>query len=360
MKRINIHSSNEDRLSANTESTILAVNDVHKELKDLHKTTKDKSVEMDGFVGVIKSNQKTAKNIDSLGERLDPSKLIKKVDEVKSAQLIANQELKKISKKEFPQPKDFPTKIGVTLEGISVVTLKGDKGDAPTKEELVKILKPFIPAPEKGDAGKDYVLTAKDKKDIAASIKIPVIEKVIEKTTVNQPIITHETKEVAVGDEPDVIVEKINESKKIIDAERVRGLTNVIHQLETIGSNPQGKEAGGGGNVVRYLSNGVVISAYVTEINFSSNITPVYDGNGRITLTATGGGSTTYSETPTGLINGSNKVYTVLHNITTVINFAINGQYIHPADYSVTTNTITFVTALDATLSGLGFTIVYQ
>jgi len=59
--------------------------------------------------------------------------------------------------------------------------------------------------------GKDYILTEKDKNDIAKSIKVPVVEKIIEKTTVEQPIITNEIKEVAVPDTGIEIVEKINE-----------------------------------------------------------------------------------------------------------------------------------------------------
>lgn len=43
------------------------------------------------------------------------------------------------------------------LEGVEVITIKGDKGDTPTKEELVPIINelipPLIPAPIKGDTG---------------------------------------------------------------------------------------------------------------------------------------------------------------------------------------------------------------
>lgn len=81
---------------------------------------------------------------------------------------------------------------------------------------------------------------------------------------------------------------------------------------------------------------------------------------GRLLVDATGGSSTTvYSQTPVGAIDGVNKVYTVTNAITTVITFTINGQFIHPAEYSVVTTTITLVTALPASLSGTGFTVVY-
>ncbi len=69
--------------------------------------------------------------------------------------------------------------------------------------------------------------------------------------------------------------------------------------------------------------------------------------------------TTTYSQTPVGLIDGINTTYTTSHSITTVINLAINGQYIHPSEYTVSGAGFTMLVPLDASLSGLGFTIVY-
>lgn len=306
----------------------------------------DKSVEMDGFMGVIKSNQKTASAVEALKTHIhSPEKVIKKLEEVKSAALIANKHLKDIAAKEIPKPKDFPTEMEVTMKGVSVITLKGDKGEV--GRQGVQGAKG-----DKGESGKEGKVGPKGERGTRGEKGEPG------KNGVNGE--EGKLGQNGSSDTPDEIVEKVNLSEKRIDAERVRGLVDVIRQVNKIGSNPMGKEAGGGGNVIRYLSNGVVISAYVTELNFSTNVTPVYDGNGRITLTATGGGGTTYSETPGGLINASNKVYTTAHGITTVINLAINGQYIHPAEYSAVGTTITFVTALDSSLSGLPFTIVYQ
>ena len=51
----------------------------------------------------------------------------------------------------------------------------------------------FIPPPLKGDS---YVLTEDDKQVIAKSIKVPIVEKVIEKTEIREvPIVTEITKE---------------------------------------------------------------------------------------------------------------------------------------------------------------------
>ena len=67
-----------------------------------------------------------------------------------------------------------------------------------------------------------------------------------------------------------------------------------------------------------------------------------------------------YQETPTGDIDSANLTYTVLHPITKVLNFAINGQFLHlTTDYTFSSKTITFVTALDSSLSGKPFQITY-
>lgn len=58
---------------------------------------------------------------------------------------------------EMPEIPEFPSTIAITLpEGM---TLKGEKGDTPTKEELIELITPLIPEPVKGDTpikGKDY------------------------------------------------------------------------------------------------------------------------------------------------------------------------------------------------------------
>lgn len=75
------------------------------------------------------------------------------------------------------------------------------------------------------------------------------------------------------------------------------------------------------------------------------------------------GGGISYSnilaETPRGLIDGTNKKYTTSLKINKVITFAINGEIIHPSEYSVSGSAIIFTTAPDISLAGTSFTIVY-
>ena len=66
-----------------------------------------------------------------------------------------------------------------------------------------------------------------------------------------------------------------------------------------------------------------------------------------------------YVETPVGEINSVNKTFTVSHDITLVVGFAIGGEAIHPDEYTTSGKIITFVTALHGDLSGKSFTIVY-
>lgn len=101
------------------------------------------------------------------------------------------------------------------------------------------------------------------------------------------------------------------------------------------------------------------------NINFVQGILSTFSiaivGDQAVVTLPSGGGGTTYTETPGGLINSSNVTFTTVHPITTIYSFAINGQYLHiNSDYTVSGSTITFVTAPDASLSGLPFTIVYS
>lgn len=119
---------------------------------------------------------------------------------------------------------------------------------------------------------------------------------------------------------------------------------------------------GKGSSVAEFqvLKNGVLTVNQVRAIDFIGSWTITDLGGGKVSAQPpTSSASTIYTETPTGLVDGSNKTYTTAHTITTVYSFAINGQFLHPADYSAVGTTITFVTALPVELSGLPFTIIY-
>lgn len=85
-----------------------------------------------------------------------------------------------------------------------------------------------------GEGGKDYVLTSEDKREIAGAIKVPIVEKVIEKTEtiIEQPIITNEIKEVAIAETPLQIKDKLETLKKDerLDKKAIKGLEDYIDQ----------------------------------------------------------------------------------------------------------------------------------
>lgn len=106
-------------------------------------------------------------------------------------------------------------------------------------------------------------------------------------------------------------------------------------------------------------SSGTAIEKVARHIKFGTNLTATRSADGVVTVDASASGSTVYSETPTGLVDGANTSYTTLHAITTVLALAINGQFIHPSEYTVSGSGFTMGTALPAGLSGTGFTISY-
>jgi hypothetical protein len=92
---------------------------------------------------------------------------------------------------------------------------------------------PHIPGARgfKGEDGKDYVLTPKDKEEIASKITVPVVEKVVERTEVIKeiPIVTENVVEKITEDiKGEEIVKRINElpleENKKIDASHIKNL----------------------------------------------------------------------------------------------------------------------------------------
>ncbi len=78
--------------------------------------------------------------------------------------------------------------------------------------------------------------------------------------------------------------------------------------------------------------------------------------------TSNGSGSSAlnfYTETPSGTVDDSNTTFTTVNTITTILTLDLNGQFLHPVDYTVSHNTITFTSPLGSAFAGLPFTIVY-
>ena len=269
---------------------------------------------------------------------------------------------------------ELDDKIEAELPNIKdiISRVKGEKGDTPTRDELLALIEPLIPHIEQPLDGQDYVLTDYDKKEIAQLVKVPIVEKVIEKTTeiVREPVITRTTTETKVENPyiltGEAVVDSINElpldPDLQIDAKHIKNLPKAVNNIMAGGTNGI-LEIVAGTNITVDKSNPKypVVSSTggsggVTSIIAGTNITidPV-SGLGDVTINATGGGSQTpwtsdidadgYTLTDVGTMDldtaytitgseptGSTYWDSVNHTTSTVLENGVilqNGQEIH-------------------------------
>lgn len=181
----------------------------------------------------------------------------------------------------------------------------------------------------KGDPGNDYILTEKDKKEIAASIKVPIVERI--ETIKEQPIVKEmmqtikEIKEVAITETPEQIVSKINDSKVKISREQVEGLRDIENIAKANAVPPTTNFFNGlrGKNLN-------IVGGTATQLGDTVSIT----------TTGSGGGLT--PETPVGAVNGVNTVFTVTEEPVFVVSDA--GTFLDGAGYTYSALSITMDT----------------
>lgn len=157
---------------------------------------------------------------------------------------------------------------------------------------------------DRGDDGKDYVLTEQDKDEIATlammDIEVPVVEKVVEKTEVVRelPTTTENIVEVAKYQTGEEIVDSINsldENAPRIDASHIKNLPESTKEII--------REIGGAGNVEVYNQFGKVGSSQ--RLRFVGSTVAV-DNDGAIKVTTTSSGGSSGFQLPTGTVDGSN------------------------------------------------------
>lgn len=225
--------------------------------------------------------------------------------------------------------------IQATLESVLTIE-KGEKGEkpilgidyfapkdgkTPSKEDLLSLIKPLIPEVQHGKTPTE--------KELLKLIKplIPEVRNGIDAKIDEEGI-------------SDKIIQKIIKEKKL-KSDHIDGTeTAMASYLRRYGYKPY--VHGGGDTLVA-----------------GTNITVTNNSNGTKTISSSIGASSFNVETPVGVVNGVNVTYTVTNTISKVLGFSINGMAIHPAEYSTSATTITFVTALPVELSGTGFTIIY-
>lgn len=262
----------------------------------------------------------------------------------------------------------------IEIQGLDVITIKGKDGKdgkdghTPTDEELLTLITPLIPQitqPQDGHTPTDEELLALIRPLIpeVKNGETPTDEQLLAliKPLINHSEIAQEAAKLAqaelkplipVVDSPEDLATKLDElPKEWLSIDHIRGDFNTkIRPVIVPPAKTEIRVFDEGGN-----------SYYIDRLNFAgSGVTLVKMADGVASVIIPGGSvGTTYTETPTGAINGSNLVYTVLHDITTVFSFAINGQFIHPNEYTATGNEITFNSPISADLAGTNFTLVY-
>ena len=165
-----------------------------------------------------------------------------------------------------------------------------------------------------GEDGSDYILTSKDKKEIASQIDVPIVDKVIERTEIIKEI----SKTLEVGDIKDAVSKKdldINNRNLLSGMARIDGRIKLIDQ----------RWHGGG------------LSRVYTDATLSGS------GTASSPLTVIGGGVGAWS-TPPESPDGTITVFTVGASAPTDV-VSDGALMFAPTDYSfdINTGTITFI-----------------
>lgn len=201
-----------------------------------------------------------------------------------------------------------------------------------------------------GKDGLDAIITDEQIEEAAtrarAMIELPDFQALI----TQEPTAIRDSLELLQGDER-------------LEQSAIKNLTETLAELQRqIASIP--RTTGGGGSHISVQENGTTVAKGNIVLNFGTGVTAT-ESQGVVTITAAGGGggsNTSVQETPTGDIDGVNTEFTLSHTpVSGTLILYLNGQFMHPtSDYTVTDDTITFVTAPDVSLSGLPFTAIYE
>lgn len=232
--------------------------------------------------------------------------------------------------------------VDSTLETLKNTDFTGEKGEDADEERITQTI----------------LETIQDKVDETLS-KIPVIDKkeIIKEVLKKIPENKASLKIIQESIDIEAVISKIKDNLAI---EEIKDWKDKWEEIKREISRNKGGFHGGGFNNIASASG--TVSTGLDTLKFTgSAINSVTQVGRTVVVDITGGSAslTSYAETPTGTIDGANKVFTTVHTMNFVNGLYMNGQFIHPADYSYIGTTITFVTAPDISYSGLPFTVVY-
>lgn len=208
----------------------------------------------------------------------------------------------KLEKDESPDEK--AEKLASKLAAKFLSLEKGDKGDMPSEDDLRSIIAPLIPEPVKGEKGDSYVLSDKDRKEIARSIEVPVVSKetVVEKTEVVKEVVTPLLeKRIASVEET---IKKLPEQKET----DLRPIQNTLQQLQKDISDTRQMAASNAMPVTTSFFNGLraknlnIVGGTATQSGDTVNVTVSGGGSGSVTSVASADGSVTVTN-PTSTVD---------------------------------------------------------
>lgn len=168
-------------------------------------------------------------------------------------------------------------------------------------------------------------------------------------------------------DKPEDIKRKLESLKDEgrLDASAIKNLPQAIEKYSPPNIELGRGGAGGGGARMLVADEGVLVGQDIQILDFiGAGVTVTRVGN-RAVISITGGGNSgtpADNETPDGLINSSNKVFTLLHtpNPAAGLKLYLNGGFLtQGVEYTLSGNTITFATAPDISFAGLPFKAFY-
>ena len=214
-----------------------------------------------------KSLYKKEKKPDPTGEMLAQLEIFKAGLKKQMDEFIEFSEVKLediVQKLASEQVEKVAIKLAIKMAEIE----KGDKGEPGDSV--------------KGEPGDTYVLKEEDKMEIASKIKVPVVEKVIEKTETiikEQPIVTEVVKvtneivEVAKYEEALPIANKLNTLTEKVEQSVIIGLEDwkkkVVKRLEKGGGSAG---ASGGGGMGLWVHEQFVTSSATTTVTLNKSV----------------------------------------------------------------------------------------
>lgn len=266
----------------------------------------------------------------------------------------------------------------VSIEGASILTIKGDKGDkgdSPTEPEIIALIKPLIPEPIKGDKGDPLVwedltpeqkLSLKGRQGDQGEVDYLKVQEFVQENTPKVEDIARKVLE-EIDLPPNVTVDEVLEAlkktnklsfkdlKDVPDFDKVMGeYANKVEAafLERM-SQQKGGDMGSGANALSML-----LDVNVWGIVPGQGI--IWDGNKFVPFTPGGpGGANIATEMATVVQAGGNITIdlTQFTNPVDVVQWvSLNGQIIDSTRWSVVGDVLTITDAFDTDTTQVQYT----